>query len=87
MSTVFLAVTTDGLKNALQVATSTGSPIWCGSDAISEADFEQLAGRFVTRFIYPLAGEPAEVINDAIATMEEHHPGATIWIEAANGEP
>jgi len=87
MLPIFLAVTENGLRDAIRIAAPAGNSIWCGSDAITEVDFQKLAGPAVTRFIYPLQGQPAKVINDAIATMEEHHPGATIWIEATKGEP
>ncbi|OYD52398.1 hypothetical protein CGK74_18140 [Thauera propionica] len=82
MPTVFLAISPQGLKEAVQLASPTGSPIWCGSDAVSESEFQSLAGQSVTRFIYPLKDEPADVIDDALATIEEHHPGATIWVES-----
>jgi hypothetical protein len=86
MPTVFLAISPQGLKEALQLASSTGSPVWCGSDAVSESEFELLTGKSVTRFIYPLKDEPADVINDAVATIEEHHPDAIIWVENQKGE-
>ena len=81
MSTVFLAISPTGLQEAIGLAASSGSAIWCGSDAISESDFDSLQGESITRFIYPLQGESAEVIHGAISTIEEHHPGATVWVE------
>jgi hypothetical protein len=36
----------------------------------------------VSRFIYALGDR--EMIADAVGTVEEHHPGQTIWIEAAS---
>jgi hypothetical protein len=86
MPTVFLAISPTGLKEALQFASSTGSAIWCGSDAVSESEFQSLAGRSISRFIYPLQGESADVINDAISTIEEHHPGASVWVEKPKSE-
>lgn len=83
MPTVFLAITPTGLKEAIQSAAHAHSAIWCGSDAVSEAEFQQLSGNLVTRFIYPLQGESSDVIHGAINTIEEHHPGATIWVEAS----
>ncbi|WP_272551941.1 hypothetical protein [Acidovorax sp. NCPPB 3576] len=35
----------------------------------------------MSRFIYPLAGEPGEILQGAIETIAEHHPNATIWVE------
>jgi hypothetical protein len=86
MPTVFLVISPTGLKEAIQVASSTGSAIWCGSDAVSEGEFQALAGRSITRFIYPLQGKSADVINGAVSTIEEHHPGATVWVEQPKSE-
>ncbi|MBR7745330.1 hypothetical protein [Undibacterium baiyunense] len=78
---IFLAITPTGLKNALQVIDTSISAIWCGSDAISEIDYENLKGRNVSRFNYDLGGETRNVINRALETIEEHHPNEIIWIE------
>jgi hypothetical protein len=86
MPTVFLAISPAGLKEAIQLASSTGSAIWCGSDAVSESEFQSLAGRSITRFIYPLEAEPTDVINGAVSTIEEHHPGSTVWVEQPKPE-
>jgi hypothetical protein len=86
MPTVFLAISPAGLKEAIQLASSTGSAIWCGSDAVSETEFQSLVGRSITRFIYPLQGEPADVINGAVSTIEDHHPDATVWVEQPKSE-
>jgi len=57
------------------------TPIWCGSDAISEADYESLRGENVTRFIHALSGVGSDLLADAIDTIEQHHPDQTIWVE------
>lgn len=84
-SLILVASSPQGLLQALELQDSNLS-IWCGSDAISEAAFENLRGRGVTRFTYPLAGETSEVLQDAAATISEHHPGATIWFEVKPSE-
>ena len=35
----------------------------------------------MTRFSYPLAGAEPEVVAEALATIREHHPGETIWVQ------
>lgn len=82
MPIAFLAISCGGLKEAIQLAAYTRSSVWCGSDAISEVEFLQMADCSVTRFAYPLQGETNDVLNGAILTIEDHHPGATIWVEA-----
>jgi hypothetical protein len=83
MPTVFLAISPAGLKEAIQLAAPIRSAVWCGSDAVSEADFRQMAQHSVTRFSYPLQGESSDVMEGAMFTIEDHHPGATIWVEAS----
>jgi len=77
---VFVAVTPAGLAEALRQAASDDA-VWCGSDTISEAEYQQLERTGLSRFNYSLAD--AESADGAIATVEEHHPGQTIWVEAA----
>jgi hypothetical protein len=76
---VFVAVTSAGLAEALRQAASDDA-IWCGSDAISEAEYAQLERPGLSRFNYSLSD--LELDDGAIATVEEHHPGQTIWVEA-----
>ena len=78
---VFLAITPEGLQRALQLAGDAGLPIWCGSDAISDTDYGKLAGRNVSRFVYPLLSASAETLQGAIDTIAEHHPGEPVWVE------
>ena len=77
---VFVAVTAAGLAEALRRAASDDA-IWCGSNAISESAYAAMKRSNLTRFNYSLAD--LELDDGAIATVEEHHPGQTIWVEAA----
>lgn len=77
---VFVAVTSAGLAEALRQAASDDA-IWCGSNAISEAEYAEMRRPGLTRFNYSLAD--LEPDDGAISTVEEHHPGQTIWVEAA----
>jgi len=78
---VFVAVTSVGLAEALRQAASDDA-IWCGSDAISEAEYVRLRRPNLSRFDYSLAD--LELGDGAIATVAEHHPGQTIWVEAVS---
>ena len=79
---VFLAITPQGLANALELAQANSSSVWCGSDAIGEAEYANRHVTNLSRFIYPLSGQPNSVIADAVDTISEHHPGETIWVES-----
>ena len=78
---VLLAITAAGLEDALRLAAAEGVSVWCGSDAVSESDYPAKRGRSLSRFIYPLQGAGPETLARAIGTIEEHHPGETIWVE------
>lgn len=79
---VLLAITPKGLAEALRTSALTKEPVWCGADAISEAEFDAVAPSNVTRFTYGLSGKDAVLVHDAIGTIAEHHPGQSIWVEA-----
>ena len=48
---IFLAITPTGLAQALRAATESDA-IWCGSDAISEADYAARQWSNLSRFGY-----------------------------------
>ncbi|WP_431046653.1 hypothetical protein [Roseateles sp. L2-2] len=81
---IYLAVTAAGLSRALEQAKDDDF-IWCGSDAITHAEFAANAPRNVTRFVYSIA-EPGR-LDDALNTIEEHHPSETVWIEQVTPRP
>ena len=83
---IFLAITPTGLAEALRTA-KPGDNVWCGSDAISEDDYAALPPPKPSRFIYSLTGpDSADIIVGAVATIEEHHPGHTVWVESVPTE-
>ena len=76
---VFLAITPAGLAAALRTAAADDA-IWCGSDAITEAEYRILRDVRLSRFDYELGDW---VLDGALETVKEHHYGQTIWVEAA----
>jgi len=78
---VLLALTEHGLQEALKLARDRELSIWCGSDAISETDYLALSGASVSRFNHALASEGPDILSDALATINEHHPDETVWVE------
>ena len=81
---IYLAITATGLSRALERAQDDDF-IWCGSDAITHADFNASPPRNVTRFAYSI--EEPQRLDDALHTIEEHHPSETIWIEQTTPNP
>jgi hypothetical protein len=76
---IFVATTSTGLTEALRCAKSDDA-IWCGSDVVSETEYAQLRRPNLSRFDYSLAD--LEMDDGTLGTVEEHHPGQTIWVEA-----
>lgn len=79
-ATSWLRRPSTGLANALLTA-KPDDAIWCGSDAITAADYATQKHPNLSRFIYALGDR--HLVNDSIDTIEEHHPSQVIWVEAA----
>jgi hypothetical protein len=80
---VYLALNRESALQILTLAKSTGDAVWIGSDAISEAEYQQFGSEGVklSRFIYPLTNVETSVVNEALETIELHHPGEFIWVQ------
>jgi hypothetical protein len=81
---VLLAITAEGLGEAIELAKLRHFPVWCGANAISEQDCALLTEVNLSRFTYSLDNAGTEEIADALTTIAEHHPGQRIWIECNN---
>lgn len=80
---VFLAITPNGLTEALRLAVDSGRPVWCGADAISEEAYTALNEKNLSRFIYQLGARDTLVLEGALDTINQHHPGEVVWVEAS----
>lgn len=78
---VFLAITPKGLQCASRIATASGGAVWCSAEAISEEEYSRSRYPGLSRFNYALGGPACARLNDALQTIEEHHPGAIVWVE------
>jgi hypothetical protein len=80
---VYLALNRESALQILTLAKSTGDAVWIGSDAISEAEYQQFGsdGVKLSRFIYALTGVATSVLDEALETIELHHPGELIWVQ------
>jgi hypothetical protein len=79
---VYLAISQRGLAEALDSANLTGQAVWCGSDAISDEEYQSRKLKNFSRFIYPLQTAKPGELEGALATIAEHHPNETIWVES-----
>jgi hypothetical protein len=80
---VFLAVTPAGLEDALRESDKSGAAVWCGADAISEQAYAARRPKTLSRFTYDLGERNAHFLERALDTIEQHHTGEIVWIEAA----
>ena len=76
---VFVATSAACLAEALRRADSADA-IWCGSDVISDTEYMQPRRPNLSRFDHSLA--ELQMDDGTLGTVEEHHPGQTIWVEA-----
>ncbi|MGJ9420706.1 hypothetical protein ACHAC9_23585 [Massilia sp. CMS3.1] len=79
---VYLALTPQGLQEILDTPEAVQMPVWCGANALSEADFAKLERSNITRFIYSFENADKATIQSALSTIEDHHPGERIWVES-----
>lgn len=79
---VYLVITREGLQQLLPTLTDETTAVWCSADALTPAEFERLARGNITRFDYSIAGADNATVASAVQTIEEHHPGERVWIEA-----
>jgi len=81
---VFLAITKNGLVEALSLAKENNEPVWCTSNAVSEEEFKTMSELNITRFDYSFVISESEILADALSTIQEHHPGKKIWVEGSD---
>jgi hypothetical protein len=79
---VYLAISQLGLAEALHAANLTGHAVWCGSDAVSDEEYQTRKLKNFSRFNFPLQTAEPGAIEGALATIAEHHPNETIWVES-----
>jgi hypothetical protein len=80
---VFLALSHEAAIEAIALARVGGHHVWVGADALSQDDHsaQVKGGANITRFAYSL-GDSDTAIEEAVATIREHHPSETVWVNA-----
>ena len=85
---VYLALEPKAASEAIRVALKTGDSVWLGSDAITPEEHKRLIleGAKITRFSTPLTNATPQMIAGALGTIEEHHVGEIVWVQATSSE-
>ena len=80
---VYLALSPNSARKVVELAINSGAAVWVGSDGLSDAEYNEAgeSGVKISRFIYPLVDADAGTIERAIATVIQHHPNETVWVE------
>jgi hypothetical protein len=84
---VYLALDSEGAREAVEVCSVTKSALWVTADSMLEADLQaaRQKGISVTNFSSLTSNATSEEIRDAVGTIREHHPSETIWIQDRTG--
>jgi hypothetical protein len=84
---VYVALDVNGGLEAVRAARASGANVWAGVDVFTERQQSQLraSGLSLTVFNYSLRRQDPTVVAGAIGTIEEHHPGETIWVQQERG--
>jgi hypothetical protein len=80
---IFLILTRLGYDQLMERSKAVPLAIWVNSGVLSEGELLRLrdSGVEVTDFVRSIdAGNPSAV-EGAVATVQEHHVGQTIWVE------
>lgn len=81
---VFLVTSRAGYRSYSSEFGVLGSPLWLTSGVISKEELTGLraSGVNVSEFNYEIGEGEWDAIESAVATVKEHHPGETVWVQA-----
>ena len=83
---VFFALTRSGYEDIEGLLVQPSAVLWVNEGVLTESEYEAIwrAGVSISKFSSRVALERAE-IEDALATIQEHHPNTSIWVESIGG--
>ena len=84
---VFVALTRVGFDGLVSLLGCVPSPLWVNANVLSAQEIANFRseGVEVTNFTYFIPVEDENAIASAVATVAEHYPHKTIWVEHAPG--
>lgn len=77
---VFLALTSEGLRETPALASQNKCAVWCTNAAIYEQEFTGLCGPAITQFDYSFSLSELGALTQALANIGEH-PRERLWLE------
>jgi hypothetical protein len=84
---IYFVLTREGYEELVSRMGRAPSPLWVNYGVLSEAELAQLrdAGSNVTNFTSRVSPNVVSEIQDALSTIQEHHPKHRIWVEYVSG--
>jgi hypothetical protein len=82
---VLLILTQSGFNESKDIIVRGDAAAWINGNILSKDELQILRkkGVEITKFSYVIDPKDQEVIEGALVTIKEHHPGETIWVEKA----
>jgi hypothetical protein len=82
---IFLILTRLGYHQLMALSKAAHSAIWVNSGVLGEGELLKLreADVEVTNFVRFIDVGNLSAVEGAVATVQEHHVGQTIWVERA----
>ncbi|WP_020413314.1 hypothetical protein [Microbulbifer variabilis] len=80
---VIFATTKEGFRE-LETVIKTGKYlVWIGCNVLSASELDSYREMKldITNFSYEIDPVNEEELNEALATIAEHHPGERVWLE------
>jgi len=80
---IFFALTRKGYESLVEYLGEAPSMLWVNCGVLSPAERAELRskGKDVTDFTRPICRTKASEYEDALHTIQEHHPGHSLWVE------
>ena len=81
---IFLALTRKGYESYQSIEDKSYFPLWLSAGIFSNVELVTLreSGAAFSDFNYVIEPGDNEAISCAIATIKEHHPNETVWVES-----
>ncbi|WHI52368.1 hypothetical protein P3339_06185 [Microbulbifer sp. MLAF003] len=80
---VIFAVTRSGYTELEQIIRSALYPVWVGDGVLNEQEIDSLRSSDIdlTNFNYAIDPSDDSALDEALATIAEHHPNERVWLE------
>lgn len=78
---VFFAMTRSAFESYMQLAQAHAA-LWVGAGVLSAQELASLRGQglAITDFDHAIAPDDLAAVQDALDTIQGHHPGQVVWV-------